>query len=126
MDKCNQVLDYASTHPNATISVYLVLLEACSLIAGYYYFANRMLDYSKGNPTTNGPILTECKTLKNMVSSSDQAKTCVTFKNAQNVTPLRHMINTVYLHYQPTKGSPTTNNNLTYQGILTRFIKPRK
>ena len=50
MDKCNQVLDYASTHPNETIryhasdmilmtdtdDAYLVLLEYCSHIAGYY------------------------------------------------------------------------------------------
>ena len=72
MDKCNQVLDYASTHPNATICyhasgmilitntyyAYLVIPEAHSFIAGHYYFTNRMLDYSKGNPTPNGPILT--------------------------------------------------------------------
>ena len=71
MDKCNQVLDYASTHPNSTIryhasnmivitdadAAYLVLPEARSLTAGYYYFTNRMLGYSKGNPTPNGPIL---------------------------------------------------------------------
>ena len=72
MYKCNQVLDYASTHPNATIryhannmilmtdtdSAYLVLPEARYRIAGYHYFTNRILDYSKGSPTTNGPILT--------------------------------------------------------------------
>ena len=67
MDKFNQVLDYTSTRPNSNIryhssdmilmidtdSAYLVLLEACSRISGYYYFTNRMLDYSKGNLTQN-------------------------------------------------------------------------
>ena len=84
MDECNQVLDYTSTHPNATIRYhasdmilmkdtdvsYLVLLETYSSIAEYYYFTNRMLNYSKGNPTPNGPILTECNTLKTVVSFS--------------------------------------------------------
>ena len=31
-----------------------------------------------------------------------------------------------YLHQQPTKGSPIITDNLTYQGILTHFIKPCK
>ena len=42
-----------------------------------------MLDYSKGNPNTNGPILTEYKTLKTVVSSSVEAETGGTFENAQ-------------------------------------------
>ena len=71
MDELNQSLYYTSTHPNATIhyhasniilmtdtySAHLILPESRSRIAGYYYFKNRMLDYSKGNPTTNRPIL---------------------------------------------------------------------
>ena len=57
-----------------------------------------MLDYSKGTPIPNGPILAECKTLKSVVSSSDESETGGTFKNAQNVIPLRHIIQTVYLH----------------------------
>ena len=67
MDKYNQDLDYASTNPNETIhyhaidvilmtdtyAAYLVILEACSRIVGYYYFTNHMLDYYKGTPTPN-------------------------------------------------------------------------
>ena len=89
MDKWNQVLDFASTNPIATLryhasdmilmtdtdSNYPVLPEACSRISGYYYFTNRMLDYSKDTPTPNDPILIECKTLKTLVSSSTEAKT---------------------------------------------------
>ena len=61
-----------------------------------------------------------------MVSSSTESGTGGTFENAQNVIPLRHILETVYLHQQPTKGSPIITDNLTYQGILTRFIKPRE
>ena len=83
-----------------------------------------MLDYYKSTPTPNDPIFTEYKTLKAVVSSSDEEETGGTFENAQNVIPLRHILGTVYLHQQPTKGSPIITDNLIYQGILTRFIKP--
>ena len=84
MDKCNQFLYYALTHPNETSryhasniilmtdidAAYLVLPECLSHIVGYYYFTNRMLDYYKVNPTPKGPTLTECKTLKTIFPSS--------------------------------------------------------
>ena len=85
-----------------------------------------MLNYSKGNPTPNGPISKECKIFKTKVSSSAESETGDTFKNAQNIIPLRHILETVYLHQQPTEGSPIVTDNLKYQGILTCFIKPRK
>ena len=78
-----------------------------------------MLNYYKGNPTPNKTILTECKTLKTMVSSSTETETAGTFLNAQNVIPLRHIIETVFLHQQPTKGSPVIKYNFRSQGILT-------
>ena len=86
-----------------TDSDYLVLPEAHSCIAGHYYFTHRMLDYYKGTPTPNGPILSEYNALKSVVSSSAEAETGGNFENAQNVIPLRHILETVYLHQQPTK-----------------------
>ena len=56
-----------------TDAAYLVLPTAHSRIAGQYYFNNFMIDYYRGNPTPNGPILTECKTLKTVVYSSTEA-----------------------------------------------------
>ena len=99
-------------------SDYLVLLEARTLIAGYYYFINRMLNYYKVVSTLNIPILTEYNTLKTVLSSSVEAETGGTFENATNVIPLRHILETVYLHQQPTKRSPIITYNLTYSGIL--------
>ena len=61
-----------------------------------------------------------------MVSSSSEAETGGTFENAQNVLPLINILETVYLHQQPTKGSSIITDNLTYQGVLTHFIKPRR
>ena len=36
---------------------YLIPPTACSRISGQYYFTNRVLDYSKGTPIQNVPIL---------------------------------------------------------------------
>ena len=108
-----------------TCADYLVLPAAFSLISGHYCFTNLMIDYSKGTPNPNGPILTECNTLKTVVSSSDEAEIGSTFENAQNLIPLRHILETVCLHQQPTKGSPIITYNLKYQGVLKCFIKPR-
>ena len=85
-----------------------------------------MSDYSKGTPTSNGPILTECKTLKSVVSSAAEAETGGTYINAQNVIPLRHILETVFQHPRPVLGSPIITDNLTSKGILTHLIKPHK
>ena len=125
--KYNQVLDYASTHPNATIRYhasdvilmpytdadYLVLPVSRSYTPIHYYFRNHILDYFKGTPTPNKSMLTECQTLKTVVYFSAEAETGGTFKNGQNVIPIWHIIETAYLHQQPTKGYPTITNNLT-------------
>ena len=72
LEKCYQLLYYASIHPNATIryhasdvilimdtySDYLVLPVACCNISVNCCFTNLMTDYSKGNSTTKGTILT--------------------------------------------------------------------
>ena len=89
-------------------AAYPILPESCSHIASYYYFTNRMIDYSKGNPTPNSPISIEWKTLKTVVSSSSEAEIGGNFEDAQNVIPLRHILETIYLHQQPTKFPPIT------------------
>ena len=61
-----------------------------------------------------------------MFSSSSKAETGGTLENAQNVIPTRHILGTVYLHQQPTTGSPIITDNIASQGILTRYIKPCK
>ena len=87
MSKLNKVLNYSSTHPNATIQYhaknvilmtytdddYFVLPTPISRISGNYSFTNRMLDYYKVTSTQNCPILTEFNTLKTVGSSSAEA-----------------------------------------------------
>ena len=76
--------------------------------------------------TPNIPILTEFNTLKTVVSSLDESETGGTFENKQNVIPLWHILENIYLHQQSTKGYPIITGNITYQRILTHFIKPRE
>ena len=131
MDKYNQVLDYASTNPNATIhyhaknmilmididATYLVLPEACSRFSVYDYFTNRMHDYPKGTPTQNVPIVEKFNTLKTVLSSSAEAEICGTFENAQNAIPLRqsHISRHPHLFYKTSQ-----IENLGYEIPLAR------
>ena len=85
-----------------------------------------MNDYSAGTPTHNGPILTECKTLKRVVSSAAEAESGGTFENAQNIIPMAWILKNVLSHPQPALGSPIITDNLTSRGFLTKLIKPRK
>ena len=61
-----------------------------------------------------------------MVYSSSEEETGGTFENAQNVITLIHILETVYLHQQPTTDLPIITDSLTSQGILTHFIKTCK
>ena len=109
-----------------TYDTYLVLSSSRSYISGHFYFTNQMLDYYKGTPTTNGIILIESKNPKTVIYSSTESETGGTFKNAKNAIILRHILETVFLHQQHTKGYSIVLGNITPQGILNRFIKPFK
>ena len=94
MAKAKWFLDYAATYPNAIIryyaskivlhidsdAAYLVMPEARSVYAGHFYLSD--WPHDKPNlPSTkrNGPILTTCKTICNVVSSAAEAETMGTF-----------------------------------------------
>ena len=98
-EKLEMPLDYAATYPNAKIryyasgmilwiesdAAYLVLPNARSRYAGHFYLSTLP---PKGNltsykPPTNGPIHTECRTIKNVVASAAEAETAGLFGNAQ-------------------------------------------
>lgn len=135
MNKCNQLLDYVATYPNATIrykaskmilqvdtdAAYLVLPKARSRCAGHYYLTNDSLD----NPPPNGPIYTLCKTIRNVVSSSAEAETHGAFTNAQEIIPIKRMLEAMG-HKQPPNGTPLKTDNKTSHDITTNLIKPRK
>lgn len=130
LDRCQHLLDYCAWHPNVGIrfhasdmvlnidsdAAYLVAPKARSRIAGFYQLNSS--DISNHHP--NGPILIECKTLRNVVCSSAECETAGTFHNAQIGIPIQYMLNQIG-HVQPPSpfrmdNSFTTNfihNNIT-------------
>ncbi len=98
--KVHQLLDYVASHSNVVLcyhasamvlhidsdAAYLVLPKAKSRIAGHYYLSN--------DPTyittiqQNGPILTKCRSLCQVVASSVEAETSALFHIAQNGIPI--------------------------------------
>ena len=71
-------------------AAYLVMPQAKSRIAGYFYMNNS----PSSTPLTvlNGAILVECKTLRHVVASAAEAETAGIFHNAQIAIPLCHIL----------------------------------
>ena len=127
--KCHQLLDYVLTHPNTTIqyhasdmvlnvdsdAAYLVLPRARSRLAGHFFLS------SPGSPSRiaapNGPVLTECKTIRHVVSSAADAETAALFHNAQSARPIRHILISLGHSQPPTplKTDSATANAFIHQ-----------
>jgi hypothetical protein len=97
------LLDYLSTHPNATIcyhtsnmvlavfsdAAYLSLPNARSHAAGYFFLTNLpSATSSPPNPKLNGSIHVLCRTNCTVAASASEAKTSSLFLNAQEAVPV--------------------------------------
>ena len=94
-------MDYVHTYPNAYIcfyasdmilhvdsdAAYLVAPKARSRISSYFL----LLDHPNitKHPRLNGAILAECKTLRHVVSSSDESKVAGICHNSGIAIPIR-------------------------------------
>lgn len=95
-----QLLDYAATHPDATIQYnssdmalhidsnasYLSMPQATSRAGGYFYLTNKATDTTKAptvNPPMNGAVYVLSHKLKNVVASAAEAKVGALFENGQ-------------------------------------------
>ena len=98
------LMDYLSTYPTAIIryhasdmclhidsdAAYLVLPKARSRGAGYFYLSDTPPKTNmKPNPAHNGPILDECTTLRNVMTSAAEAETQTVFHNGRTTIPIR-------------------------------------
>ena len=131
------LLDYVHTHQNATIryhacdmclhvdsdAAYLVLPKARSRLAGHYF----MSDDPNHNkiPPPNGPILTECRTIRRVVASSAEAETSALFHNAQTAIPIRYLLEQMGHRQPPTplKTDNTTANAFVHQNMRHKKSK---
>ena len=98
--------------------------EAHSVYAGHFYLSDWPRD--KPNlPSTkrNGPIITTCKTIRNVVSSAAEAETTGTFFNAkESVDILPYLIGLG--HKQPP--TPLKTDNSTTDGFVNTRMKTEK
>ena len=77
----------------------------------------------KPNPKPNGAIVTECRTVRNVMSSAVEAEIIGIFHNAKVAVPVRAALAEMG-HPQP----PTTirTDNSTSHGILTSTIRQKR
>ena len=135
MQKCLRLLDYAATYPYGSLryyasdmvlhvdsdAAYLVMQEALSRIAGYYHLSDK--PPTVGKIPLNGPVLIECKTLRNVVASAAEAEIGGLFHNAQISIPLRVIIEALG-HPQPSTLIKT--DNATAHGFIYDNINLKK
>jgi len=130
------MLDYLSTHPDATLrfyasdmiliietdAAYLVLPNARSRAAAWFIFGNDPKKVT--NPMTNSPVHVMCNTIKNVVSSAAEAETGGVYLAAQRAVPMR--LAAIELgHPQPENGSPLYTDNSTAAGILKSEMRQK-
>ena len=97
-------------------AAYLTMPEARSCYAGHFYLSDWPSPSPiKPNPDTNVPIHTECKTIRNVVSSVTEAGTCGTFNNGKITIGIRSAFISLE-HKQP--ATPLKTYNSTTEGFL--------
>ena len=96
-------MNYAHTYPSTTLryhasemqlyinsdAAYFVLPNARSRCAGYFYLSDKLTNTTVPPlPKTNGSILTECQTLKYVISSAAEAKVGIIHANGKTAIPI--------------------------------------
>ena len=135
LQACTKLLNYAATHPDATIryvksdmilhvhsdASYLSAPKARSRLAGFIFLANT----PKPDHTThkNGPIHVATGILKHVMASAAEAETGSAFHNAQTCCPLRVTLEFLH-HRQP--ATPIIVDNACAEGIVNDTIKQKR
>ena len=116
--KVTQLLDYVSTHSDAIIRFHAS--DTCS-IAGHFFLSD--LPDFKRTIAPNGPILTECKTIRTVVASAAEAETHGIFHNAQTALPIRYLLIQMG-HPQPT--TPIKTDNKVAEAFVKQEMRHKK
>jgi hypothetical protein len=133
MTACTRLLNYAATHPDATIQYkrspmilhthtdasYLTAPMARSRAGGYHFLG----DGQPNSPFTNAPIHVLVKIMRNVLSSAAEAEVGAAFLNAQDACPFRQILEDLG-HPQP--ATPLQTDNATCEGILNDTIKQKR
>ena len=133
--QAQQLMDYLATYPKAYIryhasdmilnidsdAAYLVAPKARSRVAGYYHLTSN--PQTTPNPTLNGSIHVECKTLRHVVSSAAEAEVAGVFHNSQIAIPIRTLLHALD-HPQPP--TPVQTDNSTAFGFIYDNIHQKR
>ena len=142
MQACHMLMNYLYTYPNAKIrfsksnmilyvdsdAAYLVLPQARSRIAGHFALGDIPPKYPLvPNPThpANGPLLTICRRLRNVVSSAAEAETGAAFLNSQAAIPILRTL-AILGHPQPPDGTPFKMDNAVTNGFIHSNIRQKR
>ena len=138
--RMKQFLDYAATHPDATIrfkasemhlwlhsdSSYLNEPKARSRAGGYFYLSDKPklpIKSTDPMPTLNAPIHVNSKVIDAVMSSAQEAETGAGFFNAKDAVPLRQTLEDLGHPQGPT---PIQFDNACATGILNDKVKQRR
>ena len=105
---------------------YLSLPHARSRAEGHYYLSNASPNPSlppTNSPKRNAAIYTLCKRLRNVLTSTTEAKLTALFHNGQEAAVIRITLMEMGHRQPPT---PIKTDNSTANGIANRTVIPRK
>jgi hypothetical protein len=138
--KINQLFDYASTHPNATIKYiasqmhlwshsdasYLCETKARSRAGGFHFLSNPPnLPISPDDkpPPLNGPVHVLCKIIDAVMSSAQEAETGAGYLNARDMVPLRQTL--IELGH-PQGPTPLQFDNKCATGLMNDTLRQKR
>ena len=102
-------------------AAYLVAPKARSRVAGYFHLSDH--PNVTQHPKLNGAILVECKTLRHVVSSAEEAEVAGVYHNAGMALPIRHFLQCLH-HPQPP--TPIKTDNSTATGFIYDNIHQKR
>ena len=108
-----------------TDASYLVLPKDRSRIAGYLFLRNHPPPTDTPKPKLNGPILTVCQTINNVVALEAEAETGGMLLNGQKMVPIRNTIIAMD-QPQPENVNPLKFDSKTGVDILRLFMNPKR
>ena len=101
-------------------AVYFVLPKVRSRDAGHFYLSDELLNTTSiPTPKPNGPILTECQTLRNFMSSTAKVEVNPVHHDGKELIPIRTALEEMRYLQGPT---PIKTENNTAGGFLNRTI----
>lgn len=135
LEAITQLLNYAATHPNATVryhssdmvlhihsdASYLSAPKARSRAGGQYFLSSNTSDPANCRP--NGPIHVLSKILRNVMGSAAEAEIGATYVNGQEAMPIRTALEEMH-HPQPP--TPMQVDNTTAVGFANDTIKQKR